>query len=107
MGRRCRRPLLGHCPSGQTGCRVHRRRTMTDRSVARTVGQSSCGSGHHPPAVPTKNLIRTVRVTDRRGLEPANESQRKDRRPALRGIDGGRGLPAPAVRDGRQAAWRW
>ena len=38
------------CPSGQTGCRVHRRRTMTDRSVARTVGQSSCGSGHHPPA---------------------------------------------------------
>ena len=50
MGRRCRRPLLGHCPSGQTGCRVHRRRTMTDRSVARTVGQSSCGSGHHPPA---------------------------------------------------------
>ena len=48
MGRRCRRPLLGHCPSGQTGCRVHRRRTMTDRSVARTVGQSSCGSGHHP-----------------------------------------------------------
>ena len=41
MGRRCRRPLLGHCPSGQTGCRVNRRRTMTDRSVARTVGQSS------------------------------------------------------------------
>ena len=50
MGRRCRRPLLGHGPSGQTGCRVHRRRTMTDRSVARTRGQSSYGSGHHPPA---------------------------------------------------------
>ena len=52
MGRRCRRPLLGHCPSGQTGCRVHRRRTMTDRSVARTVGQSSCGQAttrRHPP----------------------------------------------------------
>ena len=50
MGRRRSRPLLGHCPSGQTGCRVNRRRTMTDKSIARTEGQSSCGSGHHPPA---------------------------------------------------------
>ena len=50
MGQRCSRPLWGHCPSGQTGCRVNRRRTMTDSSVARTVGQSTCGSGHRPPA---------------------------------------------------------
>ena len=41
MGRRCSRPLLGHCSSGQTGCRINRRRTMTDRSIARTAGQSS------------------------------------------------------------------
>ena len=27
-----------------------RRRTMTDRSIARTEGQSGYGSGHHPPA---------------------------------------------------------
>ena len=32
------------------GCRTSCQRAMTDRSVARTVGQSSCGSGHHPPA---------------------------------------------------------
>ena len=34
--------------------------------------------------VPTKNVIRTVRVTDRAGLEPANKSQRRRRRRALR-----------------------
>ena len=32
------------------GCRTSCQQAMTDRSVARTVGQSSCGSGHHPPA---------------------------------------------------------
>ena len=38
--------------------------------------------------VPTKNLIRTVRVTDRTGLGSANEGQRKDRRRAFREVDG-------------------
>ena len=42
------RVILG--PALQTGCRVNRRRTMTDSAVARTVGQSTCGSGHRPPA---------------------------------------------------------
>ena len=41
---------IGSRPIRSAGCRTSCQRAMTDRSVARTVGQSSCGSGHHPPA---------------------------------------------------------
>ena len=34
MGRRCSRPLLGHCPSGQTGCRVNRSTVGTSKCTA-------------------------------------------------------------------------
>ena len=54
-GQDCDEPWVQQAPIGSrpirsAGCRTSYRRAMTDRSVARTVGQSSCGSGHHPPA---------------------------------------------------------
>ena len=54
-GQDCDGPWVQQAPIGSTairsaGCRTSCQRAMTDRSVARTVGQSSCGSGHHPPA---------------------------------------------------------
>ena len=41
---------MGSRPIRSAGCRTSCRRAMTDRSVARTEGQSTCGSGHRPPA---------------------------------------------------------
>ena len=41
MGRGCSRPLLGHGPSGQLAAVRVAGWAMTDRSVARTKGQSS------------------------------------------------------------------
>ena len=41
---------IGSRPIRSAGCRTLRRWATTDRSIARTVGQSGCGSGHHAPA---------------------------------------------------------
>ena len=45
-----RQAPIGSRPIRSAGCRTIGRRAVTDRSMTRTVGQSSCGSGHRPPA---------------------------------------------------------
>ena len=54
-GQDCDGPCVQQAPIGSrpirsAGCHTIRRRAMTDSSIARTVGQSTCGSGHRPPA---------------------------------------------------------
>ena len=54
-GQDCDGPCVQQAPMGSrpirsAGCHTIRRRAMTDSSIARTVGQSTCGSGHRPPA---------------------------------------------------------
>ena len=45
-----RQAPMGSRPIRSAGCRTIGRWAVTDRSMTRTVGQSSCGSGHRPPA---------------------------------------------------------
>ena len=45
-----RQAPMGSRPIRSAGCRTSGRWAVTDRSMTRTVGQSSCGSGHRPPA---------------------------------------------------------
>ena len=54
-GQDCDGPWVQQAPIGSRPIRsasshTISRRTMTDRSIARTEGQSGYGSGHHPPA---------------------------------------------------------
>ena len=82
-GQDCDGPWVQQAPIGSRPIRsasshTISRRTMTDRSIARTEGQSGYGSGHHPPAPtgvmerpPTgRGIMLTVKLTTRWRADP-------------------------------------